>query len=294
MREGNDVSTVLRLEGVAKHYQDFSLEGISFKLERGYVMGFIGPNGAGKSTTIKLIMNLVKRDGGVIEIFGRDNIRHELEVKEKIGFVYDTIPYYGVLTIEEMKSLIAPFYKNWNEKQYRRYLKDFDLKPNQQIDKLSRGMKTKFQLAIALSHGAELIIMDEPTSGLDPVFRSELLDILYDIIQDEGKTILFSTHITTDLEKIADYITFINHGRLVFSLPKDEVIERYALVKGGLDVLQNGLERKLVGVRRGQAGFSALTTEPKALTRQFGEKVTIERPSLEDIMVYMVRGERSV
>lgn len=288
------MSTVLRLEGVAKHYQDFSLEGISFKLERGYVMGFIGPNGAGKSTTIKLIMNLVKRDGGVIEIFGRDNIRHELEVKEKIGFVYDTIPYYGVLTIEEMKSLIAPFYKNWNEKQYRRYLKDFDLKPNQQIDKLSRGMKTKFQLAIALSHGAELIIMDEPTSGLDPVFRSELLDILYDIIQDEGKTILFSTHITTDLEKIADYITFINHGRLVFSLPKDEVIERYALVKGGLDVLQNGLERKLVGVRRGQAGFSALTTEPKALTRQFGEKVTIERPSLEDIMVYMVRGERSV
>jgi ABC-2 type transport system ATP-binding protein len=295
MREENDMETVLRLEGVTKHYPDFTLKDVSFKLERGFVMGLIGPNGAGKSTTIKLIMNLIRRDGGTIELFGMDNIKHELEIKERIGFVYDTIPYYGILTVNEMKSLIAPFYSHWDENLFQRYLREFDLNPNQQIDNLSRGTKTKFQLAVALSHNAELIIMDEPTSGLDPVFRSELLDILYDVIADEGKSVLFSTHITTDLEKIADHITFLNQGQVVFSLPKDELLDRYALVKGGLDILSHPEAKgRLLGVRKGQASFSALTTEGETLARRFGERVTLERASLDDIMVYSVRGERNV
>ncbi|NLM38728.1 MAG: ABC transporter ATP-binding protein [Firmicutes bacterium] len=284
----------LRVMNVSKHYPGFNLSNVSFELERGYVMGLIGPNGAGKSTLIKLIMNLVKRDGGTIEVFGLDNQEHELEIKERIGFVYDTIPYYGMLTVSEMKSLIAPFYQKWNENVFRRYLKEFGLNPGQKIDTLSRGMQTKFQLAVALSHEAEFIIMDEPTSGLDPVFRSELLDILYDIIQDEEKTILFSTHITTDLEKIADYITFINDGQLVFCMPKDEVLDRYAVVKGGLELLGSGLERRFVGMRRGHTGFAALTDDAEALMREYGQKLVVEKASLEDIMVYMVRGERSV
>lgn len=284
----------LRVMNVSKHYPGFNLSNVSFELERGYVMGLIGPNGAGKSTLIKLIMNLVKRDGGTIEVFGLDNQEHELEIKERIGFVYDTIPYYGMLTVSEMKSLIAPFYQKWNENVFRRYLKEFGLNPGQKIDTLSRGMQTKFQLAVALSHEAEFIIMDEPTSGLDPVFRSELLDILYDIIQDEEKTILFSTHITTDLEKIADYITFINDGQLVFCMPKDEVLDRYAVVKGGLELLGSGLERRFVGMRRGHTGFAALTDDAEALMRECGQKLVVEKASLEDIMVYMVRGERSV
>lgn len=284
----------LRVMNVSKHYPGFNLSNVSFELERGYVMGLIGPNGAGKSTLIKLIMNLVKHDGGTIEVFGLDNQEHELEIKERIGFVYDTIPYYGMLTVSEMKSLIAPFYQKWNENVFRRYLKEFGLNPGQKIDTLSRGMQTKFQLAVALSHEAEFIIMDEPTSGLDPVFRSELLDILYDIIQDEEKTILFSTHITTDLEKIADYITFINDGQLVFCMPKDEVLDRYAVVKGGLELLGSGLERRFVGMRRGHTGFAALTDDAEALMREYGQKLVVEKASLEDIMVYMVRGERSV
>ena len=288
------MNKALRVMNVSKHYPGFNLSNVSFELERGYVMGLIGPNGAGKSTLIKLIMNLVKRDGGTIEVFGLDNQEHELEIKERIGFVYDTIPYYGMLTVSEMKSLIAPFYQKWNENVFRRYLKEFGLNPGQKIDTLSRGMQTKFQLAVALSHEAEFIIMDEPTSGLDPVFRSELLDILYDIIQDEEKTILFSTHITTDLEKIADYITFINDGQLVFCMPKDEVLDRYAVVKGGLELLGSGLERRFVGMRRGHTGFAALTDDAEALMREYGQKLVVEKASLEDIMVYMVRGERSV
>lgn len=294
MKERSSMDKALQLTNVSKHYPGFSLSNVSFELKRGYVMGLIGPNGAGKSTLIKLIMNLVKRDGGTIEVFGLDNQAHELEIKERVGFVYDTIPFYGMLTISEMKSLIAPFYQKWNENLFRKYLTEFGLNSDQKIDSLSRGMQTKFQLAVALSHDAELIIMDEPTSGLDPVFRSELLDILYDIIQDDEKTILFSTHITTDLEKIADYITFINDGQLVFSKPKDEVLERYAIVKGGLDLLGSGLERNFLGLRRGQTGFSALTDDSEGLMRKFGQQLVVEKASLEDIMVYMVRGERGV
>lgn len=153
-------------------------------------------------------------------------------------------------------------------------------------------MKTKFALAIALSHGAELTIMDESTSGLDPVFRSELLDILYNIIQDEDKAILFSTHVTTDLERIADYITFLNDGKVVFSKLKDELLEEYAIVKGGIDILTKDLRSQFIGIRETSTGFSALTRDPDSLRTQFGDKTNLERASIEDIMVYMVRSER--
>ena len=191
---------LLELNGVTKKYKEFQLNNLSFNLEKGYIMGFIGPNGAGKSTTIKLIMNLIKKDSGEIKIFGKDYQKEETAIKERIGFVYDENYFYEELTILEMKNIIAPFYKNWDEKTFQKYIKEFNLSLKQKIKELSKGMKMKYSLALALSHKADLIIMDEPTSGLDPIVRNELLEILYDLIQDEEKGILFSTHNTTDLE----------------------------------------------------------------------------------------------
>jgi ABC-2 type transport system ATP-binding protein len=210
------MNEILEVRNLTKNYLGFSLNNISFTLEKGYIMGFIGPNGAGKTTTIRLIMNLIRRDSGEIRVFGLDNIKDELEVKERIGFVYDENHFYNELSVLEMKKIIAPFYSRWDDSVFKDYLDRFELSPRKKIKDLSRGMKMKFSLVISLSHHADLLLLDEPTSGLDPIFRSELLDILAEIIQDENKSIFLSTHLTADLDKIADYITFINLGELVF------------------------------------------------------------------------------
>lgn len=288
------MSNILEIAGLRKNYKDFSLKDIGFSFERGYIMGFIGPNGAGKSTTIKLIMNLLKKDAGKIKVFGMDNIQHEKEIKNRIGFVYDENYFYEELTILEMKSIIAPFYKRWDEKGFKKYIKEFNLPSDKKIKELSKGMKMKFSLAIALSHDAELLIMDEPTSGLDPVIRSELMDILSSVIQDEDKGVFFSTHITSDLDRIADYITFINNGEIVFSTQKDELMEGYGIVKGGKELLDKDMKKYFVGVRENKFGFEALTPDKKEIKRVFGNKVVLEKPTLDDIMVYYTRGERNV
>lgn len=284
------MENILEINNLNKSYKGFSLKNVSFSLKPGFVMGFIGPNGAGKSTTIKLIMNLIKKDSGIINIFGKDNIDNEKEVKSKIGFVYDENYYYEDLTIKDMKNILAPFYANWDNKVYEKYIKDFKLPSNKKIKDLSKGMKMKFSLAIALSHKAELIIMDEPTAGLDPVFRSELLDILYGIIQDENVSIFFSTHITNDLEKIADYITFINNGEIVFSESKDKIIEDYAIVKGKKELLDSDIRKEFISLRENSFGFEGLTNNTHHIRKLFNGEVIIEKPTLEDILVYTVRG----
>jgi ABC-2 type transport system ATP-binding protein len=281
---------MLEVNNLTKQFKTFKLDNISFKLEPGYIMGFIGPNGSGKSTTIKLIMNLLKKDSGDIKVFGKDHIRFEKEIKNRIGFVYDESYFYEDLSISQMKNIIAPFYNEWDDDLFNKYMKDFNLDPKQKIKKLSKGMKMKFSLAVALCHKADLIIMDEPTSGLDPVFRREILDILYDVIQDENKSIFFSTHITTDLEKIADYITFINDGKIVFSKSKDEILESYAIIKGGNDLLNSESRKEFIGLRETHVGFEGLCENPQKLKKIFGSDLIIERPTLEDIMVYSVRG----
>jgi ABC-2 type transport system ATP-binding protein len=283
------MDTVLRVENLAKRFPRFALEGISFSLERGYVMGFIGQNGAGKTTTIKCIMDLLRRDGGAIEVFGMDPRADGVSVREKIGFVYDELNVSGMLTGEDVRSFVAPLYRGWDEALFRRHAKEFDLDLGQHVEKLSRGQKVKLSLAFALSHGAELLIMDEPTSGLDPVFRAELLDILYGIIQDERKSIFFSTHITSDLEKIADHITFIDNGRLVFSDSKDAVLERFRLVRGPADSLTPQVRALCVGTRATGSGFEALTREAEEVASLVGPRAVIERASLEDIMVHTAR-----
>jgi len=279
---------MLKVQSLNKKFKNFELKNVSLNLEPGYIMGFIGPNGAGKTTTIKLIMNLIKRDSGSIEIFGLDNKEYERKVKERIGFVYDESYFYEDLTIKQMKNIVAPFYSKWDEKAFKEYMKKFSLDENMKIKTLSKGMKMKFSLSIALSHNADLIIMDEPTSGLDPVFRREILDILYEVIQDENKSIFFSTHITTDIEKIADYITFINDGEIVFSSPKDEVLEKYKVIKGGKDLLNSEIRSKFIGIRETNVGFEALTDNMDNI-RLPKDKILIEKPSLEDIMFYTVR-----
>ncbi|RJE47740.1 sodium ABC transporter ATP-binding protein [Dehalobacter sp. MCB1] len=279
---------ILEIQGLGKHFSEFEISDVTFSLEKGYVMGLIGPNGSGKTTTIKLIMNLLKKDRGEVKVFGLDHVKDEKEIKNKIGFVYDENHYYGVLTIEQMKKIVAPMYQYWDERLFQKYLKDFGLNPKQKIDKLSKGMKTKFSLAMALSHHAELIILDEPTSGLDPVFRNELLEILYSLMQDENKAILFSTHITSDLERIADYITFINQGRVVFTSEKDQVLERFSLVKGPNYLLESSLEKQFIGLRKSSVGFEGLTADLEVILPALKEKIIVERPTLDEIMIYLV------
>ncbi len=280
---------ILEVKNLRKSFKDFSLKDISFSLERGFIMGFIGPNGAGKSTTIKLIMNLLKRDAGEIKVFGLDNTKDEMKVKNKIGFVYDENYFYEELTVGEMKRVIAPFYKEWDDGAFKKYIRDFSLSTEKKIKDLSKGMKMKFSLAVALSHDAQLLIMDEPTSGLDPIVRSELLEILSYIIQDEKRGVFFSTHITSDLDKIADYVTLLNNGELIFSKQKDEILENYGIVKGSKELLDRDTLKNFIGVKENQFGFEGLVKDRNQVKRLFKEKVVIDKPSLEDIMLYYTR-----
>jgi ABC-2 type transport system ATP-binding protein len=282
---------ILEIERLSKHYPGFSLQDVNISLESGYIMGFIGPNGAGKTTTIKLIMNLIRRDAGAIRVFGLDSLRDEVQVKERIGFVYEENYYYEDMTIGEIKHIIRLFYRKWDDPVFQSYIERFELPWKKKIKELSRGMKMKLSLAVALSHHADLIIMDEPTSGLDPVFRSELLDLLTGIIQDENKGILFSTHITTDLDKVADYITFIHKGKVVLSDTKDAILEQYALVKGGNDLLDNDLRQEFIGLRENRFGFEGLVRDAVGACRLFGSGAIIEKPSLEEIMLFTVKGD---
>ena len=284
------MSRILEIRNLCKRYQGFSLENINIILESGYIMGFIGPNGAGKTTAIKLIMGLIRRDAGEIRIFGLDNIKDGVRVRDRIGFVYDECFFYDELTIKETRRIAAPFYSRWDDEVFYGYLERFELPLRKKVKELSRGMKMKLALAVALAHHADLIIMDEPTAGLDPIFRNKLLEILLDLIQDENKGVFFSTHITTDLDRIADYITFINRGEIVFSEPREAILEKYALVKGGGEPPEGELRGEFVGVRKNRFGWEALTSNVKRARQRLGDAAIIERPTLEEIMLYIVRG----
>jgi len=285
---------ILEIKNLGKSFKDFSLKKINLTLERGFIMGFIGPNGAGKSTTIKLIMNLLRKDEGEIRIFGKDHIKDELEIKNRIGFVFDENHFYEELTVQEMKWVVSKLYKTWDDAAFTRYIERFQLPLNRKIKDLSKGMKMKFALTIALSHNAELLIMDEPTSGLDPLVRSELLEILGELIQDENKAVFFSTHITSDLDKIADYITLINNGEIIFSTAKDDLLNNYGLVKGDKKVLDENLRESFIGLKENMYGFEGLVRDRNNVRRMFGDRVLVEKPSLEDIMLYYTRREQNV
>lgn len=282
---------ILEIKNLCKDYKNYKLDEVSFSLDKGYIMGFVGPNGAGKTTTIKLIMNLIKRNSGEIKIFGLDNIKDEKEVKSRIGFVYDECNYYENLSMKDNAKLIADFYTKWSWSDFDKYMMKFELEKKQKIKELSKGMKTKFAIALALSHDAELLIMDEPTSGLDPVFRQEIVNMLQEYIEDGSRSILFSTHIISDIEKMADYITFINKGKIVFSEEKTKIEDEYKIVKSGLDILDKNMEANFIKIKRNKYGFSGLTLNSSSLHEKYGSSIVVDKPSIEDIILYMA-GEK--
>jgi len=279
----------LEFDRIEKRYKGFTLEPASFVLPRGYIMGLIGPNGAGKTTLIKLALNLIRRQGGSVRVFGLDNLLHEKQIKTRIGFVPDEPRYHEDISLKYLKAATAPFYPTWNETRFSELVEAFALPLDKKFKKVSHGTKTKFALALALSHRPDLLILDEPTSGLDPAFRRELLGLLADLLQDERVSVLFSTHLTSDLERIADHITFIQNGRVVFSKPKDEILDTYVVVKGGREMLEAGSRALFDGVRLHEYGFEALTSRVDEVRRCLGETVTTERATLDDVMVLMER-----
>lgn len=293
------MESILEIKNLSKNYSDFNLDNVNINIEKGFIMGFIGPNGAGKTTTIKLIMNLIKRNSGEIKVLGLDNINDEKEVKNRIGFVYDECNFYDNLTLRENAKLIADFYSKWSWNDFDIYMTKFGLssKQNMKLKEMSKGMKTKFFIATSLSHDAELLIMDEPTSGLDPVSRQEIINVLQEYIEDGNRSILFSTHILSDIEKMADYITFINKGKIVFSDEKTFIEEKYRIVKGGLDILDNAVKKDFIEIKKNKFGFSALVMNSPMLREKYGNEVVIDKPSIEDIMLYMagdkIEGEKN-
>ncbi|MCY8505828.1 ABC transporter ATP-binding protein [Bacillus atrophaeus] len=286
------MENVIELKHVYKSFGDFQLKDISITVKKGFITGFIGGNGVGKSTTIKLIMNLLQPDSGSISIFGLDHKEHEKEIKRRIGFVFDENIFYAHLTLAEMKEMIRPCYMNWDDSLFNHYVEIFELPLNKKIKSFSKGMMMKASLSIALSHHAELIIMDEPTSGLDPIFRREFLDILHNIMQDGKKTIFFSTHITTDLDRIADYITFIHNGEHIFTKKSYQIQEEYAIVKGGMELLDRDTEQEFISIRKSNAGFEALTANKARIEDVFGDLVLIEKPTIEELMFYTKKGAK--
>ncbi|MDR0270659.1 ABC transporter ATP-binding protein [Paenibacillus sp.] len=283
---------VIEIRNLTKSYPEFTVDQVTLDVKQGYITGLIGPNGVGKSTLIKMMLGMIRPDSGSVKILGCDMPAQEVEIKQRIGIVSDDCFYYEHLTIRDTKKIIAPFYKKWNEQKFNNYLEQFELSPKKKLEQLSKGMKVKFALAVALSHDAELLIMDEPTSGLDPVFRREMLDLLTEMMQNERNSIIFSTHITTDLDRIADYIAFINRGKLVFNEVKDTVFERYAIVKGGSELLDSDIRNKFIGIRETTVGFEGLVDNRQEAEHLFGNYALLDKPTLEDIMYFTAKGGR--
>jgi ABC-2 type transport system ATP-binding protein len=280
------MNNLLEVRGLYKKYPTFSLEDVSFDVPAGYITGFIGPNGAGKTTTIKSILGITRPDHGEIRLFGQ-TARPGMGTGA-IGVVMDNPLYPEIWTVREVESAIAPLYQNWNHEMYASYLKRFAIDGKKKVQDLSRGMKVKIQMAAALSHDAKLLILDEPTSGLDPVARDETCDILRDFIQEESKSVLFSTHITSDLEKTADYITFILEGRIAFTGTKEALMEKYLRIAGGIGELTPQQKSHIIGYREHAAGFEGMV---EASDRHlFGSRTMLEAISLEEIIIFRNKG----
>lgn len=275
------MNTVLSVKNLTKSYNSFMLDNVSFDIEKGEIAGFIGRNGAGKTTTIKAVLNLIHRDGGEIYYFGMPFAENENDIKKKIGYTAGSASYYSRKRIKDIVGVTKTFYDNWQEEQYRKYLQVFNLDENKKIVELSEGMKVKLQLAIALSHRAELLILDEPTSGLDPISREELLEIFISIAK-EGVSILFSTHITSDLEKCADKIIYIKQGKIAFCNKRQRLIDSYRIAVGS--DFSKEQESVIIGKRESKSGGTALI---KKESSKLFERNGISTPNLEELIIFL-------
>lgn len=284
----NDILTV---NGLNKSYGNFSLKDVTFSLPEGCITGFIGVNGAGKTTTLRTLLGLTSKLSGNIQFFGLDMDKNERQIKDRIGIVLDDGCFYDELSLAEMKSVISSAYTSWSEQDFRRYMDVFSLDPRQKINTLSKGMKMKYALALALSHNAELLIMDEPTSGLDPLIRSQLLKTLTEYMGNGGKGVFFSTHITSDLDKIADMLIMIDNGRIVFQEEKDTLLDTYRIVKGDSRSLSTDVRKLFLSISETDFGFTGITKQISKV-RSYIPDVMVERPTIEDIMLGNIGGEK--
>lgn len=279
------MENLLEVKNICKKYGDFFLKNVGFTLPKGFIMGFIGKNGAGKTTTIRSILNMAHIDSGEIKVFELDSIKESYKLKQRIGVVFDDIFFAHHLNVKQIESQLRGFYDNWDSKEFFRLISNFGLPLCKKVGDFSRGMKMKLMVSAALSHKAELLILDEPTSGLDPVARDELLDILAGYIANENRGILFSTHITADLKRIADYITVLNNGTVWFSGTKDELIEKYIVIKCEEKELPDEIREKTIGFHSYQNGFEALL--PAEHLDILPKEIEYEKADMDEILIYI-------
>ena len=286
------MTNCIEVKGLCKSYGDFALRDVSFTLPGGSIMGLIGENGAGKSTTIKAILNLIRRDAGEIRLMGCDNVRQERQARAEVGVVLDECFFHDTLRPKDVRKILAPAFRSWDDGLYRDYLNKFQLPEKKMIKEFSRGMKMKLSLAAALAHRPRLLILDEATSGLDPIVRDEILDEFLAFISDEDHAILISSHIISDLEKVADYITYIHQGQVVLSDTKDDILDHYGRLACSREQLAAVDPADLVRVRRSAVQCEGLVADREGFRRKYPE-LMVERISLEEIMLLIGKGERA-
>lgn len=274
----------IEIKGINKKYAQFELKDVSFSVPCGTVMGFIGENGAGKSTTIKAILGLMKPDSGEITVLGEDSQNLSKELKEKIGVVFDGLTFPNTLNAIQLDKVMTGIYRNWSSETFFKYLTRFELPTKKKFRTFSRGMEMRLSIAAALSHDPQLLVLDEPTSGLDPVMRSEILDIFLEFMQDESHSILLSSHITSDLDRIADYITFIHKGKVIFVEERNEMRDKYRIIKCGEEQLALIDKEDIIGMRKNRFNCEVLTTAAEKYP-----DLAVDIPTIDDIMVFYVK-----
>lgn len=287
------MENILELQQVSKTFSksNFTLDHVSFSLPYGSIMGFVGENGAGKTTTIGCILNTIAKDGGSIKLFGREMLDTDTDIREKIGVVYDGDNFPGHWSAEQLSKIMQGFYTNWDGELFRRYLEDFQLPPRQRIKHYSRGMTMKLAIAAALSHHPQLLILDEATSGLDPIMRDEMLDVFLDFVQEEDHSILLSSHITSDLEKVADYITFIHNGSLIMTASKNDLVYHYAVMRCKESQFHALKRDDMIAYRKRDFQIDVLVSDGKEAQRKYKD-VVVDHVSLDEIMLLLVKGEQ--
>lgn len=282
-----DSANVITLKGVSKDYGDFKLDNVSFSVPEGSVCGFIGQNGAGKTTTIRIILDAINRDGGEVYVFGKSMDKDSAAVREEIGVVFDEMGFHDFLSAAQINTIMKNIYKNWNQEKYFNYLKRFSLPAKKACGSFSRGMRMKLQIATALSHEAKLLIMDEPTSGLDPIVRNEMLQIFREFVVEEDHTILLSSHITGDLEKLADEVVFIDGGKIILQGNKDELLEKHGILRCKKDEVKNINRDLIVSAEISSLGAEVLVNDRKAAEKMYPQMI-VEPAGLEEIMIHYV------
>lgn len=278
----------IEVQGLTKKYKTFKLDDVSFKVPCGSIVGFVGENGAGKTTTIKGILDLIHKDAGNVKIMGKALEEAGADLKEDIGVVFDGCFFHDTLKSKEINKIMKNIYRNWQEETFLTYLKKFNILEDKLVKEMSRGMKMKLSLAVALSHKAKVLILDEATSGLDPIVRDQILDIFLDFIQDEDHSIFVSTHIISDLEKVADYITFIHDGKIVFTKSKDELIYNYGLVKCTKEEYGTLDQAHIRGARKGAFGYEVMVDNRPELEKR-AHNYVIDPATIEEIILFQTK-----